>query len=88
MSSQDKEQIVELACGELTIIRLLQGGNIVVILTRIDDEIQWPLAKDEAAVKLDKLHYFFTLRVPLPPLIVSIIASHHCDLLMLISNQI
>ncbi|CAL5377009.1 unnamed protein product [Camellia sinensis] len=60
----DKEQSVELACGELTIVRLLQGGNVVAVLARIDDQIQWPLAKDEAAVKLDESHYFFTLRVP------------------------
>ncbi|GMP37534.1 hypothetical protein CsSME_00009164 [Camellia sinensis var. sinensis] len=58
----DKEQSVELACGELTIVRLLQGGNVVAVLARIDDQIQWPLAKDEAAVKLDESHYFFTLR--------------------------
>ncbi|KAL7214242.1 hypothetical protein ACSBR1_026621 [Camellia fascicularis] len=62
--------------------------NVVAVLARIDDEIQWPLAKDEAAVKLDESHYFFTLRVLLAPLIVSIIAFHHCDPVMLISNQI
>ena len=28
------------------------------------DKIQWSLAKDEAAVKLDGSHYFFSLRVP------------------------
>ncbi|KAL2545364.1 Senescence/dehydration-associated protein-related [Forsythia ovata] len=30
----------------------------------VGEEIQWPLAKDEAAVKLDESYYFFTLRVP------------------------
>lgn len=60
----DKEQSVELANGELSIVMLLQGDNVVAVLARIDDEIQWPLAKDEAAVKLDESHYFFTLRVP------------------------
>ncbi|KAL7201632.1 hypothetical protein ACSBR1_033353 [Camellia fascicularis] len=84
----DKEQSVELACKELTIVRLLQGGNVVAVLARIDYEIQWPLVKDETTVKLDESHYFFTLRVPLAPLIISIIASHHCDPFMLISNQI
>ncbi|XP_057966498.1 protein EARLY-RESPONSIVE TO DEHYDRATION 7, chloroplastic-like [Malania oleifera] len=61
----DKERSVELACGEFVIIRLRQGGNAVAVLARVGDEIQWPLAKDEAAVKLDESHYFFTLRVPL-----------------------
>ncbi|XP_057494964.1 protein EARLY-RESPONSIVE TO DEHYDRATION 7, chloroplastic-like [Actinidia eriantha] len=60
----DKQQSIELASGELTIVRLRQGDNVVAVLARVGDEIQWPLAKDEAAVKLDESHYFFTLRVP------------------------
>ncbi|XP_052192333.1 protein EARLY-RESPONSIVE TO DEHYDRATION 7, chloroplastic-like isoform X2 [Diospyros lotus] len=60
----DKQQSIELASGELTIVRLRQGENVVAVLARIGDEIQWPLAKDEAAVKLDESHYFFSLRVP------------------------
>ncbi|KAL6963717.1 hypothetical protein U1Q18_034722 [Sarracenia purpurea var. burkii] len=60
----DKQQSVELASGELTIVRLRQGDNVVAVLARVGDEIQWPLAKDEAAVKLDESHYFFTLRLP------------------------
>ncbi|KAJ1376567.1 EF-Hand 1, calcium-binding site [Sesbania bispinosa] len=30
----------------------------------VADEIQWPLAKDEAAVKVDDLYYFFSFRAP------------------------
>ncbi|KAK9286996.1 hypothetical protein L1049_015404 [Liquidambar formosana] len=60
----DKQQSVELACGELTIVRLRQGNNDVAVLVRVGDQIQWPLAKDEAVVKLDDSHYFFTLHVP------------------------
>lgn len=60
----DKQYSVELACGDLSIIRLRQGGNVVAILARIGDEIQWPLAKDEATVKLDESHYFFSLQTP------------------------
>ncbi|PSS21751.1 Protein EARLY-RESPONSIVE TO DEHYDRATION 7 like [Actinidia chinensis var. chinensis] len=60
----DKQQSIELASGELTVVRLRQGDNVVVVLARVGDEIQWPLAKDEAAVKLDESHYFFSLRVP------------------------
>lgn len=60
----DKEQSIELANGEFSIVMLRQGDNVVAVLARIGDEIQWPLAKDEAAVKLDESHYFFTLRVP------------------------
>ncbi|KAI7728107.1 hypothetical protein M8C21_029983 [Ambrosia artemisiifolia] len=60
----DKQQSIELASGVFEIIRLRQSGNVVAVLARISDDIQWPLAKDEAAVKLDGSHYFFTLRVP------------------------
>ncbi|XP_057416185.1 protein EARLY-RESPONSIVE TO DEHYDRATION 7, chloroplastic [Lotus japonicus] len=60
----DKEYSVELACGDLTIICLRQGKNVVAIYARVDDEIQWPLAKDETAVKVDDSHYFFSFRVP------------------------
>ncbi|XP_073065591.1 protein EARLY-RESPONSIVE TO DEHYDRATION 7, chloroplastic-like [Primulina eburnea] len=60
----DKERSVELACGEFSIIQLRQGDNYVAALARMGEEIQWPLAKDEAAVKLDESHYFFTLRIP------------------------
>ncbi|KAK2972727.1 hypothetical protein RJ640_029184, partial [Escallonia rubra] len=60
----DKKQSVELASGELIIVRLRQGDNVVAVLARVGDEIQWPLAKDEASVKLDDSHYFFTLHVP------------------------
>ncbi|CAN0846085.1 Protein EARLY-RESPONSIVE TO DEHYDRATION 7, chloroplastic [Linum grandiflorum] len=62
----EKDYSVELASGELQIFTLKQGETIVAAFCRIGgehDHIQWPLAKDEAAVKLDDSHYFFTLRV-------------------------
>ncbi|KAL2557537.1 Senescence/dehydration-associated protein-related [Forsythia ovata] len=33
-------------------------------MKRVGEKIQWPLVRDEAAVKLDESHYLFTLRVP------------------------
>ncbi|XP_062081898.1 protein EARLY-RESPONSIVE TO DEHYDRATION 7, chloroplastic-like [Humulus lupulus] len=60
----EKENSVELACGDFTIVGLRQGENIVAVLARIGEEVQWPLARDEAAVKVDDSHYFFALRVP------------------------
>lgn len=60
----DRERSVELASGNFTVVQLLQGGNVVAALARVGEEIQWPLARDEAAVKLDDSHYFFTLRIP------------------------
>ncbi|WCJ32649.1 Senescence/dehydration-associated protein-related [Euphorbia peplus] len=60
----DKNYSVELASGDFSIVQLRSGNNIVAVLARVADEIQWPLAKDEAAVKLDDSHYFFSLRIP------------------------
>ena len=60
----EKDHSVELTCGELVIVGLNQGDITVAVLARVGDEIQWPLVKDEAAVKLDESHYFFSLRVP------------------------
>ncbi|KAK1557864.1 hypothetical protein Q3G72_026099 [Acer saccharum] len=60
----DKSYSVELACGDLTIVRLIQDRNTVAVLASVGDEIQWPLTKDAAAVKLDGSHYFFALRLP------------------------
>lgn len=60
----DKQYSVELACGDLTIVLIRQGHNVVAVLARVADDIQWPLAKDLAAVKLDDLHYFFSFKAP------------------------
>lgn len=60
----DKHDSMELASGDFMLVRLVQGGNAVAVFARVGDDIQWPLAKDEAAVKLDACHYFFSLSVP------------------------
>ncbi|GMH13532.1 hypothetical protein Nepgr_015373 [Nepenthes gracilis] len=60
----DKQRSVVLAYGDLEIIQLRQNDDVVAVLARIGEQIQWPLAKDEAAVKLDDSHYFFSLHVP------------------------
>ncbi|KAJ1408783.1 Senescence/spartin-associated [Sesbania bispinosa] len=64
----DKEYSVELASGDFTVICLRQGDNAVAVYARVADEIQWPLAKDETAVKLDDSHYFFSFRSPRIPI--------------------
>ncbi|KAL7610175.1 hypothetical protein Lser_V15G13434 [Lactuca serriola] len=33
-------------------------------ISHVGEEIQWPLARHEACVKLDQSHYFFSLRAP------------------------
>uniref|UniRef100_A0A7N0TV26 Senescence domain-containing protein n=1 Tax=Kalanchoe fedtschenkoi TaxID=63787 RepID=A0A7N0TV26_KALFE len=60
----DKQCSVELASGDFYITRLSQGRNTIAVLSRVGHDIQWPLTKNEAGVKLDHSHYFFSLRIP------------------------
>ncbi|GER54645.1 senescence/dehydration-associated protein-related [Striga asiatica] len=60
----DRQYSVELATGDLQIYRIRQGDNTVAVFAAVSDEIQWPLTKDLAAVKLDSSHYFFSFRPP------------------------
>ncbi|WZZ17128.1 hypothetical protein YC2023_110217 [Brassica napus] len=60
----DKSYSVELACGDLTIVRFVQGESIVAVLANVADEIQWPLTKREVATKVDGSHYFFSIHPP------------------------
>ncbi|KAL9241422.1 hypothetical protein vseg_015537 [Gypsophila vaccaria] len=57
----DKKYSVELAIGEFSVIRIRQGENVIAYLARVSDELQWPLLKDEAIVKVDDSHYFFSI---------------------------
>ncbi|CAA7041710.1 unnamed protein product [Microthlaspi erraticum] len=58
----DKSCSVELAIGDLEILRLVQGDITVAVFASVADKIQWPLTKDSPTVKLDESHYFFSLR--------------------------
>ncbi|XP_059623466.1 protein EARLY-RESPONSIVE TO DEHYDRATION 7, chloroplastic-like isoform X1 [Cornus florida] len=60
----DKEYSVELACGDFALICLRQADNVVAVIACVGSEIQWPLTKDEAVVKLDDSHYFFSFCAP------------------------
>ncbi|XP_042389010.1 protein EARLY-RESPONSIVE TO DEHYDRATION 7, chloroplastic-like [Zingiber officinale] len=61
----DPQRSVELGAGDFSLVRLRQGENTLAVLARVGDGlVQWPLARDEAAVKLDDAHYFFSLHVP------------------------
>lgn len=60
----DRHYSVELATGDLQILRLLQGDNTVAALAAVGDDVQWPLTKDITAVKLDPSHYFFSFQPP------------------------
>ncbi|KAK9713225.1 hypothetical protein RND81_06G012900 [Saponaria officinalis] len=60
----DKKYSVELAIGEFSLVRIRQGENVIAFLARVNDELQWPLIKEEAIVKVDESHYFFSISDP------------------------
>uniref|UniRef100_A0A7N0V0Y6 Senescence domain-containing protein n=1 Tax=Kalanchoe fedtschenkoi TaxID=63787 RepID=A0A7N0V0Y6_KALFE len=60
----DKQYSVQLASGDFTLTSLTQDGNVIAVLALVGDDIQWPLTKDQAIVKLDHSHYFFSFCGP------------------------
>ncbi|XP_066306886.1 senescence/dehydration-associated protein At4g35985, chloroplastic-like [Miscanthus floridulus] len=52
---------VELARGDLAVVRLTKDDVAVATAVRVGKDLGWPLARDEPVVKLDSLHYLFTL---------------------------
>ncbi|KAI7756552.1 hypothetical protein M8C21_029005, partial [Ambrosia artemisiifolia] len=43
---------------------LRQGNTVIAIFARVGNDIQWPINRDGACVKLDRTHYFFSIRAP------------------------
>ncbi|KAF7030645.1 hypothetical protein CFC21_042144 [Triticum aestivum] len=52
---------LELGRGELSVVRIFKDDVAVTTVVRVGRELGWPLARDEPVVKLDRLHYLFTL---------------------------
>ncbi|KAJ4842835.1 hypothetical protein Tsubulata_033655 [Turnera subulata] len=57
----DGGEAEELAKGRFSIIRILDKNISVATVIKVGDDFQWPLTKDEPVVKLDSLHYLFSL---------------------------
>ncbi|XP_042492466.1 senescence/dehydration-associated protein At4g35985, chloroplastic-like [Macadamia integrifolia] len=53
----------ELTNGYFTLVRLTEDNFGLATIVRVGDDLQWPLTKDEPVVKLDSLHYLFSLPV-------------------------
>ncbi|CAH2049689.1 unnamed protein product [Thlaspi arvense] len=56
----DEGEALELANGDLTILRISDGNVFLAFVVKIG-ELQWPLTKDEPVVKLDEKNYLFSL---------------------------
>jgi hypothetical protein len=52
---------VELVRGDLAVVRLTKDDVAVATAVRVGRDLGWPLARDEPVVRLDPLHYLFTL---------------------------
>ncbi|XP_049399351.1 senescence/dehydration-associated protein At4g35985, chloroplastic [Solanum stenotomum] len=59
----DEGETLELSNGFFTIFSIFEEDVCVATIIKVGDELQWPLTKDEPVVKLDSLHYLFTLPI-------------------------
>ncbi|KAK7398989.1 hypothetical protein VNO78_10164 [Psophocarpus tetragonolobus] len=59
----DEGEALELAQGQFMIIKTFEDNVSLATIIKVGDALQWPLTKDEPVVKLDALHYLFSLLV-------------------------
>ncbi|CAL5215094.1 unnamed protein product [Lathyrus oleraceus] len=59
----DEGEAFELAQGHFIVIKTLEENVSLATIINVGNELQWPLTKDEPVVKLDALHYLFSLPV-------------------------
>lgn len=57
----EQGEAVELAAGEFTLVRISDENLSLVTIVKVGEDLQWPLTKDEPVVKVDALHYLFSL---------------------------
>lgn len=57
----DEDDALELANGDFEVLRVSDSNISLATTIKVGDELQWPLTKDEPVVKLDALHYLFSL---------------------------
>ncbi|KAK3436395.1 hypothetical protein EUGRSUZ_C00998 [Eucalyptus grandis] len=60
---EEGEALELLPSGEFTLLRISDDNVPLATIVKVGDDLQWPLTKDEPVVKLDALHYLFTLPV-------------------------
>lgn len=53
--------VFELARGDFTVLRIVEQDTDLATIIRIGPDLRWPLTKDEPVIKLDQVHYLFTL---------------------------
>ncbi|XP_012572134.1 senescence/dehydration-associated protein At3g51250-like isoform X2 [Cicer arietinum] len=59
----DEGEAFELAQGHFMVIKTFDEDVSLATIIKVGDDLHWPLTKDEPVVKLDALHYLFSLPV-------------------------
>ncbi|ESW32282.1 hypothetical protein PHAVU_002G308900 [Phaseolus vulgaris] len=59
----DEGEALELAQGHFMIVKNFEENVSLATVIKVGHDLQWPLTKDEPVVKLDALHYLFSLVV-------------------------
>ncbi|KAG5087463.1 hypothetical protein AAZX31_01G007900 [Glycine max] len=59
----DEGEAIELAQGHFTIMKIMDKNVPLATTIKVGNSVQWPLTKDEPVVKVDALHYLFSLPV-------------------------
>ncbi|OIW08925.1 hypothetical protein TanjilG_05901 [Lupinus angustifolius] len=57
----DDGEALELALGEFKIVKVVDQNVSLATIIKVGNDLQWPLTKDEPVVKVDDLHYLFSL---------------------------
>ncbi|KDP33790.1 hypothetical protein JCGZ_07361 [Jatropha curcas] len=57
----DKGGVLDLAKGDFELVQILDKGVCIANIIKVGNDLQWPLTKDEPVVKLDSVHYLFSL---------------------------
>ncbi|KMT03200.1 hypothetical protein BVRB_8g197490 [Beta vulgaris subsp. vulgaris] len=76
----EEGETIELARGDFSVYVLSDQNISLATIIKVGDNLQWPLTKDEPVIKLDALHYLFTL--PMKggdPLNYGVTFSERCD---------
>ncbi|XP_020221350.1 senescence/dehydration-associated protein At4g35985, chloroplastic [Cajanus cajan] len=59
----EEGEALELAQGNFIITKILDENVPLATIIKVGNTVQWPLTKDEPVVKVDGLHYLFSLPV-------------------------
>ncbi|XP_061994157.1 senescence/dehydration-associated protein At4g35985, chloroplastic-like [Rosa rugosa] len=57
----EEGEALELAVGEFILENIFDENISLATVIKVGEELQWPLTKDEPVVKIDDLHYLFSL---------------------------